>query len=359
MKVKFLLRVKNFIADKDFESRGGVELTDEVKALVAASAVQITFGLHKYTLSHFSKIILYPESFYNRLGDEYHIGETNVQGVIVLSWKDLQDGFLKATDNFNVGLHEMAHALELQWRLEDDYDSFFGNYFEKWSMVADEEFENIENERESFLRKYAGANKHEFFAVCMEYFFESSKEFRERLPQIYYQLCILLNQDPLQADTHVEEIKRKPQEQLKSELTAITPVFKTEFSFRSISFHAVYLLLIFTVIAKQGFKSSLSMLYIPMIIATVAVLITIYRNNKIIFYENYLAVRNIFGNIKIVYEMDEIIAVTFGSDRAGNSMEVIRARGGKIIRNSYSHNTSAGNISKLKEIMREKKIVVR
>lgn len=66
LKVKFLLRVKNFIRNKQFEGREGLEVTDEIKSWVAASAIQLTFGLSKYSLEHFSKIIVYPAAFYNR-----------------------------------------------------------------------------------------------------------------------------------------------------------------------------------------------------------------------------------------------------------------------------------------------------
>lgn len=245
LKVKFLLRVKNFIRNKEFEGREGIEVTNEIKTWVAASAIQLTFGLSKYALDHFSKIIIYPAAYYNRQNDAMHMGETNTRGIIVLSWKDLQEGFRETTDNFNVGLHEMAHALELQLLLKEDYDSFFGNYYPKFSLISEEEFENIENERSSYLRNYAGANRHEFFAVCIEYFFESGAEFRQRLPEIYYHLCVLLNQDPLHEDGHLEEPLRKTQEELASEITSLIPIFIPKNSIVRLSIHALYFVFLF------------------------------------------------------------------------------------------------------------------
>ncbi len=50
---------------------------------------------------------------------------------------------------------------------------------------------------ESFLRKYAGVNKQEFFAVCIEHFFEVPEKFQHNLPKIFHHLCVLLNLDPL------------------------------------------------------------------------------------------------------------------------------------------------------------------
>ena len=50
----------------------------------------------------------------------------------------------------------------------------------------------------SFLRSYGGRNEQEFFAVCVEHFFEVPENFKQKLPDIFFHLCILLNQDPLQ-----------------------------------------------------------------------------------------------------------------------------------------------------------------
>ncbi len=358
MKVKFLLRVKNFIRSKTFEGREGLEVTNEMKSWVAASAVQLTFGLNKYSLAHFTKIILYPEAFYNRQDDALHIGETNMRGVIVLSWKDLQEGYKEANDNFNVGLHEMAHALELQLLLKDDYDTFFGNYYPKWSIIAAEEFENVENERGSYLRKYAGTNKREFFAVCIEYFFESGAEFRKQLPEIYYHLCILLNQDPLHNDAHVEEVARKTPEELEFEITSLSPVLEPEYSLLNLSIHGLYFGLIFIIFMLQGFKGNHVFLYYTVVL-TIAALISLYfRMNKLILYESYLTVKSPFGKTKSIYELNDIVAVYIDSDRSGNSLRVVQARQGRIIRTSHSYLAKGSDIEMLLQKLKEKKIAV-
>src|ERR1017187_5245281 len=167
MKVKFLVRLRNFISEKTFEKRGDIEITDEMKTLIAAAAIQITFGLEEYMFEYFEMILIYPDSFLSNNDERYKSGEVNTQGIIVISWNDLLKGYANQTDKYNVGLHEMAHALELEQRSDNgDYDMYFASYFPKWSKIASEEYENIQNERASVLRKYAGVNKQEFFAVC-------------------------------------------------------------------------------------------------------------------------------------------------------------------------------------------------
>ena len=359
LKVKFLHRVKNFIADKSFEGRENLEVTDEMKTWVAASAVQLTFGLDKYSLNHFSKIILYPEVYYNQRTDAMHKGETNTKGIIVLSWHDLRTGYEIPSDNFNLGLHEMAHALELELLLRRDYDNFFGDYYRKWSLIAEAEFRNIESERASFLRKYAGTNKREFFAVCIEYFFESSAEFREKLPQVYYHLSILLNQDPFNEDAHLAETIRKTDDQLLSEIGTQQPVLIPGFATWNLVVNVIYLGLIFSVLLIQGFSGFTGLFYVALVIAVVAFLSLLFRMNKIILYENYLAIKNPFGKVTDIYELDDIVAVNVSHDRPGDSLEILQARQGRIIRSNHAYVGKSSDMVVLQQKLRDKKIVVR
>lgn len=198
-KEKFVGRVQKFMKEKEFFPRGNIDITgnmDEIKTLISAAAVQLTFGLDEFMMDHFSKVFIYPSAFYNSKTQHYHMGETNIMGAIVFSWRDFEEGYQNPTDKINVGVHEMAHALLLNRKTGDDNDSFFTVYFNKWWMIAKEEFEKLENHQKSFFRNYAGTNSNEFFAVCMECFFEAPEEFSEKHPEIYRQTCILLNQDP-------------------------------------------------------------------------------------------------------------------------------------------------------------------
>ena len=49
----------------------------------------------------------------------------------------------------------------------------------------------------SVLREYAYTNREEFFAVCVEYFFEVPKLLKESKPEIYDLVSEMLNQDTL------------------------------------------------------------------------------------------------------------------------------------------------------------------
>ena len=195
-KAKFLKRVIRFISVKEFRALGGLQITEEMVVLVSASAVQLTFGLKEFQLEHFRKIFIYPKEFYSKTSKEYHKGETNLGGVIVLSWKHFVEDYVKENDNLNVGLHEMAHALRFDRMKGDSYDVFFAQYMEKWQVISTEEFTKLKEQKPSVFRSYGGSNFNEFFSVCVEYFFESPADFKRALPEMYRHMTILLNQDP-------------------------------------------------------------------------------------------------------------------------------------------------------------------
>ena len=56
-------RVASFITDKDFIGRDNVVITDEIKVLISATAVMLTFGFRDFYIGLISKIIIYPKAF--------------------------------------------------------------------------------------------------------------------------------------------------------------------------------------------------------------------------------------------------------------------------------------------------------
>ena len=121
---RFEKKLVVFLHSKRFIPRGIDEVTIEAKVLISASAVQLTFGLPEFYFHHFNKIIVYPNDYYSSITKRYHKGEVNpLFGIIVLSWQSFVDGYIYGQDSFNLGLHEMAHALRLESIIRnEDYD---------------------------------------------------------------------------------------------------------------------------------------------------------------------------------------------------------------------------------------------
>lgn len=193
----FVKRVQKFMKDKSFEGREGLYISPEMEVLIAASAMQLAFGHHDIYFTHFEKIIIYPDVYYSNYTNKYHKGEVNSKGVIVLSWKYFNEGYLNPNDGRNLGLHEMAHALRVVDFVANDEHNFFDRtLFFRFISHAREEMILIENGADSFFRSYAATNDHEFFAVAIENFFERPKEFMEYHPEMYHTIVNLLRQDP-------------------------------------------------------------------------------------------------------------------------------------------------------------------
>jgi Mlc titration factor MtfA (ptsG expression regulator) len=108
-KQRFLQRVFWFKKKKEFHFRDMVE-EPQMSVLISACAVQITFGLRKYRMPFFKDIYIMPDQYTYGLNREAWAGHVNRTG-IYLSWKHFMHGYSVHGDRYNVGLHEMAHAL--------------------------------------------------------------------------------------------------------------------------------------------------------------------------------------------------------------------------------------------------------
>ena len=199
-KRRFEKKVNLFIRTKQFIPRNLSKVTDEMKALIASSAVQLTFGLPKVTLKHFDKIIVYPDDYYSVINRVHHKGEVNPRlKAIVASWRAFVEGYAGANDGINLGLHEMAHALKLENVIQNGEHHFFDHKeYEKWVALARVEMDNIRNGGESIFREYASVDEDEFFATGMEIYFEQPHKLFDYNPELYKTLSNLLRQDTIQ-----------------------------------------------------------------------------------------------------------------------------------------------------------------
>ncbi|MFI5156363.1 MAG: zinc-dependent peptidase [Chitinophagales bacterium] len=194
-KDRFLKRVIFFIEGKEFEYVD-MEGEEQMPVLISAAAIQLTFGLEHYMLNYFKKIFILKNEY--RYGSYSQPFEGNVSDEgIYFSWSNFSNEYNNYTDGENVGLHEMAHALTyVNFTVQDGMDDSFRSKFYAFSPIARPIFEKMQAGTKTLLDKYAATSYEEFWAVCIETFFERPLPFREQLPDLYAGLCQLLNQDP-------------------------------------------------------------------------------------------------------------------------------------------------------------------
>ncbi|HYF32922.1 MAG TPA: zinc-dependent peptidase [Chitinophagaceae bacterium] len=201
-KERFLRRVYSFKKNKNFHY-SGLDPEPQMPVLISACAVQITFGLRKYRMPFFKDIYVMADQYTYGLSRHPWIGHVNRRG-IHLSWKHFMQGYTVHGDRFNVGLHEMAHALE--------YVNFLGTFgrdrnfterFVQYKQRAEKLLPSLRQPCKLFTEQ-ASHNYHECWAEGVELFFENPVELSQHYPDIYALIKSLLNQDPANKITMVE-----------------------------------------------------------------------------------------------------------------------------------------------------------
>ena len=189
-------RVATFISEKQFVGREGVEVTEEMKVLISATAIMLTFGFRSYLIKILSTIIIYPDAFYSKTNKDLHKGEFNPHlGVMALSWKDFVKGYDIENDNLNLGIHEMAHAIHLDVIKNRGINSIiFHNSYQELAEYLDNNIEVKEKLISTeYFRAYAYTNQFEFVAVIIENFVETPDVFLQNFPLVYNKIKQMLN----------------------------------------------------------------------------------------------------------------------------------------------------------------------
>jgi len=203
--------VRIFLAEKRV-SGIEVEVTDELRLLVAASAVTLSVGWPDHEWDELTEVLLYPDDFdrdYSFGGDELS-GQTHPEGTVILSAPSLAESFEYPDDAFHVGLHEFAHLLDLDRSHFGGIPAGLGEASAReWTLVAEREMERLRREGDAPKRRrlklrdnqsafdpYGEADPVEFLAVAVEAFFEIPQRVRRQHTDVYRLLSAYFGQDP-------------------------------------------------------------------------------------------------------------------------------------------------------------------
>jgi len=194
-KKQFQHRIAHFLLKTKFIGRADFIISERIAVLVAAIACMLSFGRKNYTYSLIDFILIYPDEFYSTINNNFHKGEFNPkERALVLSWKDFEKGLQINNDNFNVGIHEFMHAMQLEAKKSNDIDSArFTKQFQNILKQLTKQEVKDQLDKTKFFRDYAFTNQYEFMAVLAEYFFESPKDFKAIFPELYDCTKKLLN----------------------------------------------------------------------------------------------------------------------------------------------------------------------
>ena len=194
LQFKFFDRLQEFMNSKQFIIHTH-EPFKEMPILICAAAVQISFGLDDYELSHYPYIQIHKEEYFAE--NSLRVLAGNVQGsCITLAWSQLLKGFSNYEDGSNVGLHEMAHALYFQEILVDKDNESFELHFSEL-MYRGETVLQQQKCPHNLYTDYAFSNLQEFWAVSVELFFEKANDLNNYYPFVFTTLKDILKQNPI------------------------------------------------------------------------------------------------------------------------------------------------------------------
>lgn len=201
-----------FLKEKSFVGCNGLEVTEEMRVVIAAYACLLVVNRPGVPQEHFydelMSILVYPSAFVVHESDEEDGIVTEGHRVlsgqawdakrIILSWEDVRES---RTELDNVVLHEFAHYLDLEDETMDGAPGLGdAAAYEEWSNVFWAEYERladaVDEGQETLLDPYAATEPAEFFAVATETFFHQPRELRAEHGKLYEQLTKYYRLDP-------------------------------------------------------------------------------------------------------------------------------------------------------------------
>ncbi len=195
--------IQVFLAEKQFIGCNGLQVTDEMKLIIAAVACLLLLNERGKYFPKLRSLLIYPGAYWvnETISTGYvvekrrvaRLGESWSADQVVLSWDQVQQDMLNWQDGKNVVLHEFAHQLDQEdgkaegvpiLQQETDY--------KVWTTVMTAEYQqlcqDVERGKKTVMDSYGTTNPAEFFAVATETFFEKPQQLLKKHPDLFQAL---------------------------------------------------------------------------------------------------------------------------------------------------------------------------
>lgn len=213
----------NFLRKKEFVGRDGLQVTDEMRAVVAASACMLLLGMPDDSgYRRVSTVAIHRGSFseavetYGPAGERYVVhnwaaGKAWSLGFVELAWDSVLYSLNPIQRGFNVIYHEFAHAL-------DGSDGDMGGvpplpswHRERvWRETMQRAYDRLTREcsigRPTVLSPYGATSLVEFFPVATEAFFERPTALQRWDAELFDLLGDYYGQDPREYEPETREL---------------------------------------------------------------------------------------------------------------------------------------------------------
>ena len=206
--------IQVFLAEKQFIGCGGLQVTEEMKLIIAAVACLLLLNERGKYFPKLRSILVYPSTYFvnettyteNYIVEERRVarlGESWTNDQLVLSWEQVKQDTWNWRDGHNVVLHEFAHQLDQEDGKAEGVPVLPQNSdYPIWAKVMTEEYQYLCNDvqrgAKTVMDSYGATNPAEFFAVATETFFEKPHPLLKKHPALYEQLQRYYQLDPVQ-----------------------------------------------------------------------------------------------------------------------------------------------------------------
>ncbi|MUG92876.1 hypothetical protein F7734_10610 [Scytonema sp. UIC 10036] len=206
--------IQVFLAEKQFIGCGGLEVTQEMKIVIAAIACLLLLNDRGEYFPKLRSILIYPSTYLVKettAVSDYvveerrvaRLGESWSRDQVVLSWEQVKLDTGNWRDGHNVVLHEFAHQLDQEdgkaegvpiLQQKSDYPI--------WAKVMAAEYQqlcqDVQQGVKTVIDSYGATNPAEFFAVATETFFEKPQQLLHQHPALYDLLKRYYHLNPVQ-----------------------------------------------------------------------------------------------------------------------------------------------------------------
>jgi len=191
LRQRFLAHLKVFVWEKKFVGAGGLPMTDEVRVVVAATAVRLVLYLGLSYYDELTEIIVYPST----PEPPAHVS------TVVLSWEQVLEGLRDPGDGRDAGTREFAQALDLADGAFDGTPKLREHsHYQAWASVMSRHFKGMKGGRRTergVMGRHGSLTEAGFFAVATAAFFEKPRQMKEKTPELYEELKRFYGWDPV------------------------------------------------------------------------------------------------------------------------------------------------------------------
>jgi Mlc titration factor MtfA (ptsG expression regulator) len=209
--------IQIFIAEKSWLGCNGLELTDEIRVIIAAQACLLILALPKDYYRNVKSIYVYPTTVLSpeepigffevstgpSLGPMPILGEAHHDGPVILVWDAVKRDTRHPERGHNLVYHEFAHKLDMLDGSADGTPPLTTpEEYQRWIEICSEEYvglcDKVDRDKPTFFDSYAATNEAEFFSVVTEVFFSKPERMKRHHPNLYQVLQHFYRQDPAQ-----------------------------------------------------------------------------------------------------------------------------------------------------------------